>query len=275
MRALPFPMIAALMKGVALALLAACTSSSELSMGSDSSVQRELRVVTSGGFTAAYNVLAPAFERETGVRLVTEYGASSGGAPDSIPVRLARGEKFDVIILSQSSLNALTDEGYVQADSRRDLVRSSIGMAVRDGAVAPDISSPERFRQVLLDATSIGYSASASGTYLSTDLFPRLGLWDRISAKATRVVSERVATVVARGDVQIGFQQISEILPIAGAQYVGPIPDEYQKVTTFSAGVTATAENPSDAERLIRFVSSADVADTIAATGLEPVVDEQ
>lgn len=265
---------AAFMTSLAIALLTACAASPQLPLN-DGTAQSELRVVTSGGFTAAYNVLAPAFERETGVRLVTEYGASSGGAPDSIPVRLARGEQFDVIILSQSSLNALTREGYVRADSRRDLVRSSIGMAIRDGAAAPDISTPERFRQVLLDATSIGYSASASGTYLSTDLFPRLGLWERISAKATRVVSERVATVVARGDVEIGFQQISEILPIEGAQFVGPIPDEYQKVTTFSAGITARADNPTGAERLIRFVSSAAVADTVAATGLEPVVNEQ
>lgn len=274
MRPGPSTVRAVFMTGLAIALLTACVASPQLPLN-DGTAQSELRVVTSGGFTAAYNVLAPAFERETGVRLVTEYGASSGGAPDSIPVRLARGERFDVIILSQSSLNALTREGYVRADSRRDLVRSSIGMAIRDGAAAPDISTPERFRQVLLDATSIGYSASASGTYLSTDLFPRLGLWERISAKATRVVSERVATVVARGDVEIGFQQISEILPIEGAQFVGPIPDNYQKVTTFSAGITARADNPSDAERLIRFVSSAAVADTVAATGLEPVVNEQ
>ena len=232
---------------------------------------REVRVVTSGGFAAAYNELAPRFEEQTGIRLVTEYGSSSGGAPDSIPVRLERGEIFDVIILSQSSLHNLADQGHVRPDSRRDLVRSSIGMAVRAGAAVPDISTPEEFRQVLFEAESIGYSASASGTYLSTVLFPKLGIWEQLEPKSERILSERVAAVVARGDVQIGFQQISEILPIEGAQFVGPIPDEYQKVTTFSIGITTRAANAEDGRRLIDYLSSADVADIVAATGLEPV----
>ena len=234
----------------------------------------ELRVVTSGGFTAAYNILGPQFEAQTGIRLITEYGASSGGAPDSIPERLGRGEQFDVVILSQSSLNNLAGAGYVRPDTRRDLVRSSIGMAVREGAAVPDISTPDRFVDVLRSAASIGYSASASGTYLSTVLFPRLGLWEELESKSQRVVSERVASVVARGDVEIGFQQISEILPIEGITYVGPIPDEHQKVTTFSTGVTSNAVNEAGAAQLIEFLSSAEVAATIASTGLEPVVKE-
>jgi tripartite-type tricarboxylate transporter receptor subunit TctC len=233
---------------------------------------RELRVVTSGGFTAAYNILAPQFEADTGIRLVTEYGASSGGAPDSIPERLARGEQFDVIILSRTSLDQLAGNGFVVPDSRRDLVRSTIGMAIRDGAPLPDISTPEAFVDVLRNAASIGYSASASGTYLSGDLFPRLGLWDELAPKSARVVSERVATVVARGDVEIGFQQVSEILPIDGAQFAGRIPDEYQKVTTFSTGIATSASSPAAAKRLIDFLSSPGVAETIRRTGLDPVV---
>ncbi len=256
-------------------LVAACTALPEAERSSDSASSGEIRVVTSGGFTAAYNFLAPDFERQTGLRLTTSYGASSGGAPNSIPVRLERGEQFDVIILSQSSLDNLTEQGFVRPDSRRDLVRSSIGMAVREGAVSPDISTPERFLQVVADADSIGYSASASGTYLSTDLFPRLGIWDEIAGKSTRVVGARVAAVVARGDVEIGFQQISEILPIEGAQFVAPIPDEYQKITTFSTGITTGSSRVEDAQRLIDYLSSEEVATTIAATGLEPVVLER
>ena len=116
---------------------------------------QEIRVVTSGGFTAAYNILAPQFEERTGIRLVTEYGASSGGAPDSIPERLARGERFDLVILSRPSLDRLTARGDVRADSRRDLVRSAIGMAVREGAALPDISTPEAFLETLRNAASI------------------------------------------------------------------------------------------------------------------------
>ena len=252
--------------------LSACqTPSRNNQSGIDTVALREVSVVTSGGFAAAYNILAPQFEQETGIKLLTAYGASSGGATDSIPVRLKRGEQFDVIILSRSSLDNLTDLGKVRPDSRRDLVRSSIGMAVRSGAQLPDISTPERFIEVLIKAESIGYSASASGRYLSTVLLPRLGLWQQLQPKSVRIVSERVAAVVARGDVEIGFQQISEIIPIDGAQYVGPIPAQYQKVTTFSIGITSRAKNAGDAQRLVAYLSSPRVADQIAETGLEPV----
>jgi molybdate transport system substrate-binding protein len=148
-------------------------------------------------------------------------------------------------------------------------------MAVREGADIPDISTTRLFVKTLLKAGSIGYSASASGTYLSTVLFPRLGLWEQLEPKSERILSERVAAVVARGDVEVGFQQISEILPIEGAKYVGPIPSEYQKVTTFSAGITAGSKNVADAQRLVDYFSSADVAATIAETGLEPVITEK
>jgi len=236
---------------------------------------REIKVITSGGFSAAYNILGPEFEKATGIRLATAYGASSGGAPDSIPSRLSAGEPADVIILSRSSLDKLTAAGEVVADTRIDLVRSSIGMAVKTGAPKPDIGTTDAFVATLLDAESIGYSASASGTYLSTILFPRLGIWEQIEPKSKRILSERVATVVARGDVQIGFQQISEILPIDGIDYVGPIPQDVQKVTTFSIGMTTRAENTVNAQRLIDFLSSAAVSDTISSTGLEPVASIQ
>jgi molybdate transport system substrate-binding protein len=215
--------------------------------------------VTSGGFAAAYNVLGPKFEEQMGIKLETAYGSSSGGAHDSIPVRLARGEEIDVIILSQSSLNELTNQGEVEPDSRVDLVHSMIGMAVKSGADKPDISTKE----------------ASSGTYLSTVLFPRLGIWEQIKDKSMPVLSERVATVVARGEVEIGFQQISEILPIPGADYAGPIPDEVQKVTTFSAGITKRAVNKQDASKLIEYLSSKQVAGTIASTGLSPAVLEK
>ena len=232
---------------------------------------REVTVVTSGGLAAAYDVLAPRFQTETGIRLATAYGASTGGAPDSIPARLERGERFDVLIMSQAGLNELTARGLVRPSTRVDLASSSIGMAVREGAPMPDISTAEAFAETLLAAESIGYSASVSGTYVSTELFPRLGLSEQLAPKSRRIVSERVAAVVARGEVEIGFQQVSEILSIEGAAYAGPIPAEYQRVTTFSTGITTDAENPGGARQLIDFLASDDAARTIAETGLEPV----
>ncbi|MCY4076135.1 MAG: extracellular solute-binding protein [Acidobacteria bacterium] len=235
----------------------------------------EVAVVTSGGLAAAYDRLAPRFEAETGIRLVTAYGASTGGAPDSIPVRLARGERFDVLIMSQAGLDALAAQGLVLPATRRDLARSSIGMAVREGAPLPDIGTPEAFAATLLAAESIGYSASVSGTYISTELYPRLGLTEELAPKSRRIVSERVAAVVARGEVEIGFQQVSEILSIAGAAYAGPIPDEYQRVTTFSTGIATDAENPVGARALIDFLSSDAAAPTIAASGLQPAAGQR
>ena len=226
--------------------------------------------MTSGGLAAAYDRLAPRFEEQTGIRLVTAYGASGGGAPDSIPARLERGERFDVLIMSQAGLNELTAQGRVLPDTREDLASSSIGMAVREGAPLPDISTPEAFVETLLAAESIGYSASVSGTYVSKELFPRLGLAEQLAPKSRRIESERVAAVVARGEIEIGFQQVSEILSIEGAAYAGPIPAEYQRVTTFSAGIAADAGNPDGGQRLIDFLSSAEAAVTIAETGLEP-----
>ena len=177
-------------------------------------------VFSSGGFFAAYDKLAPEFEKETGIKLQTHKGSSSGGAPDSIPERLKRGEYADVVILSENGFTNIAEQGYVDPATRTDLVRSQIGMAVKEGTDIPDISTSEKFERVLREADTIGYSASASGRYLSTDLWPRIGIWDDIEAKSTKVFSERVATVVARGDLEIGFQQISEILPIPGLSLI-------------------------------------------------------
>ncbi len=243
----------------------------DVPVAAQAEAREEVAVVTSGGLAAAYDLLGPRFESETGIRLVTAYGASTGGAPDSIPARLERGERFDVLIMSQAGLNELTARGLVRPETRLDLASSSIGMAVREGAPLPDISTPEAFAETLLAAESIGYSASVSGTYVSTELFPRLGLAEQLAPKSRRIVSERVAAVVARGEVEIGFQQVSEILSIEGAAYAGPIPVEYQRVTTFSTGIATDAENPDGAQKLIDFLSSADAAPTIAETGLEPL----
>jgi len=231
----------------------------------------EIKVMTSGGFTAALTELAPAFERATGHTVVTTYGASLGGAPDSIPSRLRRGEPADIVILASEALDDLVGQGRVVAGSRVDLARSSIGMVVRAGAPKPDISSVDALKRTLLQAKSIAYSASASGVYLSTELFQRLGVAAAIAGKSQRIESERVATVVARGGAEIGFQQISELLPVAGIDYVGPLPPEVQRVTVFSAGVAAGAKTPDAARALIMFLASPAAAPAITKSGMEPM----
>ena len=177
--------------------------------------------MSSGGFTAAYKVLSADFANGNNVILHTVYGASLGGAPSSIPKRLDRNEIADVVILASQGLEKLISQGKVISSSRVDLASSLIGMAIRMGDSIPDISTIEAFKNVLLNANSIAYSASASGTYLSTDLFPSLDIGDQLVSKCIRAEGERVGAVVARGDAEIGFQQVSELLPIEGVTYVG------------------------------------------------------
>jgi molybdate transport system substrate-binding protein len=230
---------------------------------------QDVRVMISGGFTAAYLEVIPEFERTSGHKVGTAFGASMGNAPDSIPVRLQRGEPMDVVILAASALDDLVAQGRVLAGSRTDLARSSIGMAVRAGAARPDISSVEALTRTLLQARSIAYSASASGVYLSTELFPRLGIADQIKARSRRIESERVAVVVARGEAEIGFQQISELRGVAGTDYVGPLPPEVQRITVFAAGIGANTRNQEAARALIAFLASPAAAKAITNSGLE------
>ena len=231
----------------------------------------DIHVMTSGGFTAAYNELRPAFEKQSGHTVKTAYGASMGNASDAIPSRLGRGESADVVILARSALDALVKDGKVVEGSQVDLVHSLIGVSVRKGMPKPDIGSVDAFRQALLAAPSIAYSASASGTYYETELLKKLGIEDQVKPKSKRILSERVGTVVARGDAALGLQQVSELLPIEGIDYLGPLPAEVQRVTVFSAGIATGAKQPEAARALVRYLSSAAAAPAIAKTGLEPI----
>ena len=230
----------------------------------------EIKVLTSGAFTAPFLEVVPQFEHASKQKVVTAFGASMGGAPDSIPSRLQRGEPVDVVILAAPALEDLIKQGKVVAGSRVDLVRSRIGIAVRKGAPRPDISSVEALTRTLLQAKSIAYSDSASGTYLSTVLFPRLGISDQITSKSKRIAGA-VGPVVARGEAEIGFQQISELLPVEGIDYIGEVPGDAQQVTIFSAGIVTYAKEPEAAKALIKFLTSPAVASVSTKSGLEPV----
>lgn len=230
----------------------------------------DISVATSGTFTAALLELVPQLERVTNDKVVTA-ATSIGAGADSIPNRLQRGETIDVVIASEAVIEQLIADGLIVADSRVDLVRSSIGIAVRAGAPKPDISSVDALRQTLLAAKSIAYSGSVSGRYVSGELFARLGIAEQMAGKSRRIDRERVGAVVARGEAEIGFQQLSELLPIAGIDIVGPLPAEVQKVSVFSAGVVNASQRQDAARTLIRFLASPAAADTVAKTGLEPI----
>lgn len=158
------------------------------------------------------------------------------------------------------------------AESHTPLARSTIGMAVRAGAPKPDIGTVEGLKRALLQAKSIAYSASVSGDYLSTELLQRLGIADQVLSKCRRTDGgERVGAVVARGEAEIGFQQISELLPVPGIDHVTPLPPEVQKVSTFSAGVALSTKDSHSAHAIIKFLASPEAATAITNSGLEPI----
>ncbi len=231
---------------------------------------KEINVMTSGGFAAAYDELRPEFQRSSGHTVKTAYGSSMGGASDSIPSRLGRGEPVDVVILARPALDALVAQGKVVPGSQVDLVYSSIGFAVRAGAPKPDISTVEALKRALIAAPSIAYSASASGVYYETELLKKLGLEEQVKPKSKRILSERVGTVVARGDAVLGLQQVSELLPIEGIDFIGVLPPEVQRVTVFSAGISTTSRQPEAAKQLIRYFTSPAAVPAITKSGLEP-----
>jgi molybdate transport system substrate-binding protein len=231
----------------------------------------EIRVMTSGAFTAAHLALIPQIERLTGKKIVT-VTTSIGTGDISIPNRLKRGEIADLVIVAEGMLRQFIADGHVVADSLTLVARSTIGMAVREGAPKPDISSAEALKRTLLQAKSIGYSASVSGQYLTTEIYQRLGIADEVLGKSRLVGGgERVGAVVARGELEIGFQQISELLPVPGIAHITPLPPELQKVSNFAAGVAATSPDPAAARRVIDFLASPDAASAIESTGLEPI----
>ena len=231
----------------------------------------EIRIMTSGAFTAAYLALIPRLEQLTGKKLVTA-ATSIGSGENSIPNRLRRRESVDVVIVADTVLRGFIKEGLIVADSYTPLARSAIGMAMRKGAPKPDIGTVDALTSTLLQAQSIAYSASVSGEYLTNELLQRLGIADRVLPKCRRVEGgERVGAVIARGEAEIGFQQISELLPVPGIDHITPLPPEVQKLSIFSAGVAATTSDSDAARAVIAFLSSLDASESIKNSGLEPI----
>ena len=165
----------------------------------------------------------------------------------------------------------LIKEGKVIADSRVDLVKSPIGIAVKAGAPKPDISSADAVKRALLAAKSVAYSDSASGVYVSTEMFGKLGITDEMKDKARKIPATPVAEIVAHGEAEIGLQQISELKPVAGIDIVGPLPDELQKITVFSAGIASASKEPEAGRALIKFLASPAASAALIQSGLEPI----
>jgi molybdate transport system substrate-binding protein len=231
----------------------------------------EVRVMISGGLSAAYKALVPEFERATGHKVLTAYGPSMGTTTNAIPVRLERGEPADVLIMVGYALEDLARKGKVTAGTSVDLVKSPIGVAVKSGTAKPDISTADAVKRALLAAKTIAYSDSASGVYVSTEMFDKLGIKEAMQGKARKIPATPVGEIVAHGEAEIGFQQMSELKPVEGIDIVGPLPDELQKITVFSAGIAGVSKEPEAGKALIKFLASPAARPELVKSGLDPI----
>ena len=232
----------------------------------------DIHVASSGGFAAALRALAPGFEQRTGHTLVLAWGPSMGETAGAIPKRLARAEPLDVVIMVGDALDQLIAQGKVNDAEHRLLAVSTIAAVVPAGAPHPDVSTLDGLQQALFRARAIAYSDSASGEYLSKVLFPRLDKDDQIKRKSRMIPAEPVGQVVARGEADLGFQQLSEVQAVAGIDIVGEIASDVQLLTRYSAGIVANSKEQAAAKALIEYLASPEVAPVIRRTGLTPAL---
>lgn len=224
----------------------------------------QVRVLISGGFSAAYQELLPQFEKSTGITVTTARGASQGDGPTTIGAQLRRGQPADVVIMSREGLAELLAEGRIVIGSDVDLARVPLGVGVRAGTPRPDISTVKAFKQTLLRAKSIGIQ-STSAIYLKARVFPQLGIAGALADK----LSNAGAAEVASGGVAMVVLPVSEILPVRGVDFVGTIPADLQFVQVFAAAVVKDAKNPEASKRLIDFLASEKATPTVEKTGMK------
>jgi molybdate transport system substrate-binding protein len=225
----------------------------------------EIKVLSTQATEEAYRELVPQFEKATGHKVTTVFT----GTLDANK-RLAAGESYDLLIMSAPSIDEHIKGGKVVPGSRVDLAKSGVGVAVKAGAPKPDISTTEALKKTLLSAKSIGYSTGPSGVYV-VGLFQRMGIADEVKGKLKQTpTGVFVGSIIANGEAEIGFQQVSELSHFPGLDYVGPLPAEVQQFTTFSSGIMAGAKEAEAAKALAAFVTAPAAAAAYKKRGMEP-----
>ena len=224
----------------------------------------EIKVMASAALKEAYLELVPGFERASGHKVTTSWVPSV-----QMMQRLKGGETTDLVIISADALEELIEAGVIARNSRCDLAKSGVAVAVRAGAPKPDLSSGEALKRAVLAAKSIVYSTGPSGMYL-VGLFHRMGISAAIESKVKQVQGEPAGALVARGEAELGFQQMSELLPVPGIDIVGPLPIDVQRITVFSAGVHVRAQARDAAKALVAFLTAPAAAPVIRKNGMEP-----
>ena len=224
----------------------------------------EIKVLSSIATREAYLELVPQFEKSSGHTVATTWAGTT-----AIMQRMAAGETYDLVMISSSELNELTRQGKIVSGSRVDLAKSGIGVAVRAGAPRPDVRSADALKKALLAAKTVGYTSGPSGVYMAA-LIERMGIAAEVKPKHRTVPSGgTVGTIVASGDAEIGFQQVSELVHIPGIDYIGPLPPEVQCITVFSCGLQTGATQPDAAKALVAYLTTAAAKTVMQKHGLE------
>ena len=225
----------------------------------------EIKVLSTQATQDAYKELVPEFEKASGHKVTTVFT----GTVDANK-RLAAGETYDLLIMSAPSIEEHIKGGKVVPGSKVDLAKSGVGVAVKAGTPKPDISTSDALKKSVLAAKSIGYSTGPSGNYIIS-LFDKMGIADQVKGKLKQTPTGIfVGTIIASGEVEIGFQQISELSHFAGIDYVGPLPADVQRFTTFSSGIIAGAKEADAAKALVKFITAPAAAAAYKKRGMEP-----
>lgn len=222
-----------------------------------------LTILSGGAMRPLLAEAVPLFERAHGIRTDVRFALTSVLAKE-----IEEGAVFDIALLPRPELDALAANGAVAPGTQTDIARSAVGLAVRQGEAKPDISTVQALTRTLLAARSIGYSDGPSGAYVA-ELLQRLGIAEETRSK-TRLTGRPVAELVASGEAEVGLQQIVAILPVKGADLVGPLPGELQNIIVYAAGIAAAAANPDAAAAFIGFMATPDAVRIVRAKGLEP-----
>jgi molybdate transport system substrate-binding protein len=228
----------------------------------------EIKVLTSVALTSALNEIVPAFEKKTGNKVTIDYNLAAEQKK-----RILAGERADVIILTRAMMEDLAKQDKLAADTIANVAGTPVSVVARAGAPKPDISSVEAFKQTLLTARSISYADPAKGGLsgvVTARAIEHLGIADQIKAKTILVPGAQSPELVAKGEVELGFAQASEIVPVAGVQLVGPLPGELASTTLFTAAIGAESQSMAAAKALIEFLRGPEAAPSFRAKGFEP-----
>lgn len=247
-----------------IAAVAAGLVAPALLLGFSAAQAAELKLLEGNALNAVMEELGPQFEKATGNKISATLGTSA-----QLKARIDAGEAFDVVLLSKAALDQLAAQSKVAEATRANVAHAGVGIAMRKGVPKPDVSTVAAFKQAMLDAKSVGFVDNTPTAANLKAVFAKLGIAEQMEPKL-KPLHKQAAEAAADGEVEIGMTQISEILPYAGAELVGPLPAEIQTYTVFAGGISTASKNAEAAAALIKFLTSPDAAAVIKAKGMDP-----